>query len=51
MTRDQIVDWVRVVYVSRINQPPGDAERERTFVADFLVPSIMFSRHDKRARR
>ncbi|EHB44359.1 regulatory protein TetR [Mycolicibacterium rhodesiae JS60] len=43
-TRDEIVDWIRVVYLALINQPPGDATHEEAYVADFLLPSIMFSR-------
>jgi AcrR family transcriptional regulator len=49
-TRDEIVDWVRAVYLTLINQPATDTARERAFVADFLLPSIMFSRNDKHAR-
>lgn len=48
-TRDEIVDWVRVVYLTLINERLGDDARERSFVADFLLPSIMFSRNDKAA--
>ena len=43
-TRDEIVDWIRVVYLALINQPHGNAEQEKAYVADFLLPSIMFSR-------
>jgi AcrR family transcriptional regulator len=49
-TRDDIVDWIRVVYLSLINQPTADPVRERELVADFLLPSIMFSKHDTPAR-
>lgn len=44
-TRDEIVDWIRVAYLALINQPSGDAAQERVYVADFLLPSIMFSRN------
>jgi AcrR family transcriptional regulator len=47
-TRDEIVDWIRVVYLLLINQPRGNPARERELVADFLLPSIMFSKNDKR---
>jgi AcrR family transcriptional regulator len=47
-TRDEIVDWIRVFYLSLINQPGKDSGRERDMVADFLLPSIMFSRSDTR---
>ncbi len=50
-SRDEIVDWIRVAYLTLINQPAGGANRVRALVTDFLVPSIMFSRKDRAAQR
>jgi AcrR family transcriptional regulator len=49
-TRDEIIDWVRIVYLSLITQPAAGQNNERAIVADFLLPSIMFSKDDKRPR-
>jgi AcrR family transcriptional regulator len=46
-TTDELIDWIRVVYLSVIIQPNPVARNERDIVADFLLPSIMFSRNDK----
>ena len=46
-TTDELIDWIRVVYLSVIIQPNAVAQNERDVVADFLLPSIMFSRNDK----
>ena len=50
-TRDEIVDWIRVVYLVLITQPDAAPRNERSILADFLLPSIMFSKDDKRPRR
>jgi AcrR family transcriptional regulator len=47
-TRDDIIDWIRVVYLFLIAQPDTGPRKERSIVADFLLPSIMFSKDDKR---
>jgi len=49
-TRDEIIDWIRAVYLSLITQPAGAPQNERAVVADFLLPSIMFSKDDKLPR-
>jgi AcrR family transcriptional regulator len=49
-TRDEIVDWIRAVYLSLITQPATAPQNERAIVADFLLPSIMFSKDDKQPR-
>jgi AcrR family transcriptional regulator len=46
-TRDELVDWIRLVYLSLITQPSPANRSERDIVADYLLPSIMFSRNDK----
>jgi len=46
-TRDEIIDWIRAVYLSLITQPAMAPQNERAMVADFLLPSIMFSKDDK----
>jgi AcrR family transcriptional regulator len=46
-TRDELIDWIRLVYLSLISQPGPPTQSERNIVADFLLPSIMFSRSDK----
>jgi AcrR family transcriptional regulator len=48
-SRDQLVDWIRVVYLLLINQPKESPGRVRELIADFLLPSIMFSKNEKRA--
>lgn len=49
-TRDELVDWIRLAYLMFINRPAEETGKLRTFVADFLLPSIMFSRGDKPAK-
>ena len=46
-TTDELIDWIRVVYLSLITQPNPGHQNERDLVADFLLPSIMFSSNDK----
>jgi len=46
-TVDELIDWIRVVYLFLITQPNPVAGNDRDVVADFLLPSIMFSRNDK----
>jgi AcrR family transcriptional regulator len=46
-TTDELIDWIRVVYLSLITQPNPGHQDERDLVADFLLPSIMFSSNDK----
>jgi AcrR family transcriptional regulator len=48
-TREEIVDWIRIVYLFLINQPAADPAQRRELVAGFLLPSIMFSKNDKAA--
>jgi AcrR family transcriptional regulator len=42
-TRDDIIDWVRIVYLALITQIGLDPASERNLVANFLLPSLMFS--------
>jgi AcrR family transcriptional regulator len=49
-TREEIVDWIRIVYLFLINQPTVVSARQRELVAGFLLPSIMFSKDDKTTR-
>jgi AcrR family transcriptional regulator len=46
-TTDELIDWIRVVYLSLITQPNPGHQNERDLIADFLLPSIMFSGNDK----
>lgn len=42
-TQDELIDWIRVVYLILINPPTTATSDVRKMVADFLLPSIMFS--------
>jgi AcrR family transcriptional regulator len=42
-TRDEIIDWIRVVYLSLITQSTIDPAKEHDLIAGFLLPSLMFS--------
>ncbi len=46
-TRDELIDWIRLVYLSLISQPAPPSQSERNIVADYLLPSVMFSSNDK----
>ena len=48
-TRDELIDWIRLVYLALITQPSPATQSERDIVADYLLPSIMFSQNDKPA--
>lgn len=48
-SRDEIIDWIRVVYLALITQSGLDPAAERKVVANFLLPSLMFSPGDKGA--
>jgi AcrR family transcriptional regulator len=50
MTRDDIIDWVRIVYLSLISQTAIELDKVSDLVAGFLLPSIMFSKDDRRPR-
>jgi AcrR family transcriptional regulator len=45
-TPDEIVDWIRAVYLSLIAQPVVAPRSEREILADFLLPSIMSPKDD-----
>jgi AcrR family transcriptional regulator len=47
--RDELIDWIRIVYLALITQTSIEPERERDLVAGFLLPSVMFSKDDRRA--
>lgn len=47
-TREAIIDWVRVVYLSLISQTSIGPGKVRELVESFLLPSIMFSKQDTR---
>jgi AcrR family transcriptional regulator len=49
-TRDELIDWIRLVYLSLISQASRAGQSERDIVADYLLPSIMFSQNNKRPR-
>jgi AcrR family transcriptional regulator len=40
-SRDEIIDWVRIVYLSLITQLDIDPDRERALVEGFLLPSVI----------
>ena len=44
---DDIVDWFRIVFLALITQSTIDPQREYEIVADFLLPSVMFSSQGK----
>lgn len=46
-SRDELIDWIRVVYLILINQSESRSYDERELVADFLLPSIMFCPSDR----
>jgi AcrR family transcriptional regulator len=50
-TRDGIIDWVRIVYLSLFSQTSIEPDRVRELIEGFLAPSIMFSRDDHRPSR
>lgn len=47
-TRDDIIDWVRVVYLSLISQTSIEVDKVGELVGSFLLPSIMFTKDDER---
>jgi AcrR family transcriptional regulator len=46
-TRDAIIDWVRVVYLSLISQTAIGADAVHEIIDGFLTPSVMFTKNDK----
>jgi AcrR family transcriptional regulator len=50
-SRDEIIDWVRVVFLTLIGQTAIDPHGVRELVGGFLTPSIMFSKDDERRTR
>ena len=46
--RDDIIDWVRVVYLSLISQTSIELDKVGELVGSFLLPSIMFTKDDER---
>jgi AcrR family transcriptional regulator len=47
-SREEIIDWVRIVYLALITQGGLDPEAERRVVANFLLPSLMFAPRGER---
>jgi AcrR family transcriptional regulator len=47
-TREDIIDWVRVVYLSLISQTSIGPDKVRELIDGFLLPSIMFGKDDER---
>ena len=47
-SREDVIDWVRIVYLALITQTGLSAEAERRVVANFLLPSLMFAPDGKR---
>ena len=43
-----LIDWIRVVDAVLINRVGPDGDGERQIAAEFSLPSIMFSRNQKR---
>ncbi|ORW28145.1 hypothetical protein AWC19_27830 [Mycobacterium palustre] len=50
-TQDELIDWIRLVYLILINQSTTETPNIREMVADFLLPSIMFSSNAPRLRK
>lgn len=48
-SQSEMIDWIRVVYLMMISQLSIESKDIRRVVSDFLLPSLMFSRHDTRA--
>lgn len=48
-SQSEMIDWIRVVYLIMISQLDIESKDIRRMVSDFLLPSLMFSRHDIRA--
>jgi AcrR family transcriptional regulator len=49
-TRDDIIDWVRIVYLSLISQTSIPPDKVSDLVAGFLLPAIMFDAgHERRS--
>lgn len=42
-TQDELIDWIRVIYLVLINPPASATSVVRSLVAAFLLPYIMFS--------
>lgn len=42
-SRDEIVDWFRIVFLALITQTDVDPDTERSVIADFMLPSVMLS--------
>jgi AcrR family transcriptional regulator len=47
-TRDDIIDWVRIVFLSLISQTSIELDAVSDLIAGFLLPSIMFDKDDQR---
>lgn len=48
-SQSEMIDWIRVVYLIMISQLDIESKDIRRMVSDFLLPSLMFSRHGIRA--
>ena len=46
-SREDVIDWIRIVYLALITQNGLEPEAERRVVANFLLPSLMFAPNDK----
>jgi AcrR family transcriptional regulator len=42
-SRDEIIDWFRIVFLALITQTDFGPDAERSIIAGFLLPSVMFS--------
>lgn len=50
-TRDDIIDWVRIVYLSLISQTSIPLDKVSDLIAGFLLPAIMFDAgHERRVQ-
>jgi AcrR family transcriptional regulator len=50
-TQSEMIDWIRAVYLILISQGATENHSVREMIADFLLPSIMFSRNASRRPR
>ena len=42
-SRDEIIDWLRIVFLALITQSEIEPETEHSIIADFVLPSVMLA--------
>lgn len=46
-TRDELIDWIRIVFLSLITQEDLNDDQVAAVISNFLLPSLMFSKTDR----